>query len=110
MVFKSRAAIRSIAMHDAIVGSHRAIAARSARAVTRRTLMSRLARATQIVRGIDERDVRERLREVSDLSPALDVVLLCQQPDVVADGEQPLEQSAGVVDAAHDRVRIREPE
>jgi hypothetical protein len=37
----------------------------------------------------------ERLREVADLAPARDVVLLGEQPEVVGQADQPLELPAG---------------
>ena len=45
----------------------------------------------------DEREVRERLREVPELTPRDGVVLLGEQADVVAEVEQPLEQLARLV-------------
>ena len=46
----------------------------------------------QVHGGVDQRDVRERLREVADQAPAPRVVLLGEQADVVAQRQQPLEQ------------------
>src|SRR5688572_6314454 len=45
----------------------------------------------QVARGVDQPDVRERLREVADLALEAAVVLLGQQADVVAQREQALE-------------------
>ena len=42
---------------------------------------------------IDQRHMGERLREVADQPPRVDVVLLRQQPDVVAQRQQPVEQA-----------------
>ena len=51
------------------------------------------ARASlQVERGLDQRHVAERLREVADLPRVPRVVLLAEQPDVVAQRQQPLEQ------------------
>ena len=47
-------------------------------------------------RRVDERNVRERLREVANLTLMMRVVLLGKQPNVVAQREQALEQGAGV--------------
>ena len=52
----------------------------------------------------------ERLREVADLPPARDVVLLGEQAEVVGQPEQPLEQRARLVDAAVERERVDQPE
>src|SRR5712691_200411 len=75
-----------------------------------RSLMYRLGCVTEVMRGVDERDVRERLREVADLAAAARVVLLGQQADVVAQREDPLEQRARLVDAPEQHVRVGEPE
>ena len=49
------------------------------------------------MRRVDQRQVGERLREVAELAPGHRVVLLGQQPHVVAQTQQPLEQLAGLV-------------
>ena len=54
--------------------------------------------------------MRERLREVPQLSPGLGVELLGQETDVVPEVEQPLEELAGVVVAALEREDVGEPE
>jgi glucosamine--fructose-6-phosphate aminotransferase (isomerizing) len=46
----------------------------------------------QVERGLDERDVAERLRGVPDLAPIPWVVLLAEQADVVTQAEQLVEQ------------------
>src|SRR3954451_6643586 len=48
-------------------------------------------------RGRDEREVRQRLREVSELSFRHGVVLLREKPDVVAKGEETLEDLARLI-------------
>src|SRR4029079_9563380 len=58
---------------------------------------SRLARKR--VRGLDDADVRERLREVSDEASTLGVVLLRDEADVVAEREQPIVKRDGLVAA-----------
>src|SRR5437762_12995553 len=73
-------------------------------------LVSRLGGPRKVVRAVDERDVREGLREVSDLPPRVHVVLFREQSHVVADREQPLEQAARLVHAPGQDVRIHEPE
>jgi hypothetical protein len=54
--------------------------------------------------------VAERLREVADLPLAADVVLLREQPEVVAERDEPLEQRARLGHAAIERERADEPE
>ena len=54
---------------------------------------------SEVVRRVDERDVRERLREVADEALCLGIVLLGQQPDVVSQAKQSLEQLTGIVRA-----------
>src|SRR5436853_888401 len=71
-----------------------------------RPLVHRLRGVTEVERRVDERDVRERLREVADLAAQPRVVLLGQQADVVAQGEQPLEKRPGFVQAAEHHVGI----
>ena len=45
----------------------------------------------------DEREVGEGLREVAELRPAMRIVLLGEQTDIVAQREQPLEELARLV-------------
>src|SRR5512144_1983751 len=59
--------------------------------------------AAQIVRGGDQRDVRERLREVADLPLSLRVVFFGQQAHIVAECDQSVEQLVGLVHASHHR-------
>src|SRR5712691_2602591 len=61
-------------------------------------------------RGVDEREVRECLRKVSELAVRDRVVLLGEQADVVAQVEQSLEQLARLLDVALQREHVREPE
>ncbi len=49
--------------------------------------------AVQVQRGLDQRHVAEGLRGVADLALIPRVVFLAEQPDVVAQGQQPLEQA-----------------
>ena len=60
--------------------------------------------------GVDERQVAERLREVADLAPQFDVVLLGEEPEVVPQAQQPLIQLARLVDPPAERQRPDEPE
>src|SRR5688572_171374 len=70
-----------------------------------RTLVNR-----EGTRGIDQRDVAECLREVTDQPLSLGVVLLRQQPNVVAQAEQPLKHLAPLVSTPHQGIGLRQPE
>src|SRR6516165_4863118 len=59
---------------------------------------------------VDQGEVGECLREVADLPPTGDVVLLGVQAQVVAQGEQPLEQLPRLGLAAVQRERLDQPE
>ena len=48
-----------------------------------RSIASRTVRLLEVARRIGERDVRERLRKVSDETAPIRVVLLAEQTDVV---------------------------
>ena len=54
--------------------------------------------AVEVEGGIDQRDVRESLREVADQAFALDIVFLGEQAEIVAQRKQALEEAARVVD------------
>jgi UDP-N-acetyl-D-mannosaminuronic acid transferase (WecB/TagA/CpsF family) len=60
-------------------------------------------RLRQIARRIHERDVRKRLREITD-QPSSRIVLLGEQPHIIAEVQQPLEQPACFVVAADQLV------
>src|SRR4051812_31059880 len=64
----------------------------------------------EVVRRVHEADVRERLREVPEQASLLRVVLLREQPKVVRDAEQLLEQRARLVLPAQHQERVHEPE
>jgi len=55
------------------------------------TLLGRLFAARQVERRVDQRDVREGLREVAELAFGMWVVFLAQQSEVVAQSDQALE-------------------
>ena len=60
--------------------------------------------------GVDESDVAEGLRHIAQ-HPARDgVVLLAEQPDVVAQTQQPVEQRLCVVMVADQRQTLDQPE
>src|SRR6266446_2696532 len=63
-------------------------------------LLGRLLGARQVEAGVDERHVAEGLRVIALLASQVRLVLLGQQAEVVADGEQALEQLFGVGTAA----------
>ena len=54
--------------------------------------------------------MRERLREVAELAALLRIVLLGEQPDVVAQRQQRSKSSLGLVAAALQREVVGEPE
>src|SRR3546814_15407414 len=69
-------------------------------------LLGRTAAAAQVVAGVDQADMRERLREVAELAAEPRVVLLGEQAEVVAQCEQALEQRLGVAPAADHGVGV----
>src|SRR4051794_22647299 len=71
---------------------------------------SGLLDAREIQGGVDQRDMRERLREISELAFGARVIFLGEEPDIVPEREQPLEELAGVVASTHQHVVVREPE
>ena len=71
---------------------------------------SATAGAAHVERRGDEREVRERLREVAEQALRLRVVLLAKQADVVREAEQPLEQLVRLVVPAEQLVAVDEPE
>jgi hypothetical protein len=62
-------------------------------------LLDRFFRASQVVGAAHQRQMREGLRKIADEPPRSRVVLLAQEPDIVAQRDQPLEQSLCVFDA-----------
>src|SRR4029453_16825561 len=70
----------------------------------------RLGVLGQVVGRVDEGHVRERLGEVPQLAAAGRIELLGQQADVVAQGEQPLEEGQGLVAPAHQGQVVGQPE
>src|SRR3954469_12929430 len=55
------------------------------------------AAPAQVAGGVGQADVAERLRRVADLPLRPDVVLLAEQPEVVPQRQQPLEEPLGLV-------------
>src|ERR1039458_8018724 len=72
--------------------------------------MMRLLHALQIEGRVDQCDVREGLREVSDQAFPLDVVFLREQAEIVAQSQQPLEERPRVLEAADRLERAHHPE
>jgi len=72
--------------------------------------LAALADRLDHVRGADQGQVAERLREVSDQPLQLGVVLLGVEAQVVAQPEQPLEVRLRLVDAADVGVVLGQPE
>jgi hypothetical protein len=83
--FPRRRDFRGVDEEDATAGEARGIAGRPARRsgcrdlrqprVTR-ALLRRLQRMCEVVRGVDERDMREGLREVADEAPRFGIIFL----------------------------------
>src|SRR5690242_527079 len=73
-------------------------------------LAARGLHTPEVERGIDERDVREGLREISDLSFDARIVLLGEQSDIIAQCEKVLEHPARVLMPAEQHVIVGEPE
>src|SRR3954466_5238764 len=55
------------------------------------------AAPAQVAGGVDQADVAERVGRVADLPLRPDVVLLAEQPEVVPQRQQPLEEPLGLV-------------
>lgn len=66
--------------------------------------------ARQIEGRVDQRDVGEGLREVADLPAISRIVFLREQPEIVAQRQQAVEQTLGLLAASDGDVGVREPE
>jgi hypothetical protein len=64
----------------------------------------------EVERGLDERHMAERLRRVADLTRIPGVVFLAEQPDVVAQREQPVEELMCLFVAADHVQGVGQPE
>ena len=73
-------------------------------------LQSRVRPPGDRVRGVDEPDVGERLRHVAQHPPGCRVVLLAEQADVVAQGEQAVEHDLRSVAFSDQGQALHEPE
>ena len=54
----------------------------------------------EIMRGIDQRDVGQGLREISGLAPRAGIELFRQQPEIVGDADHTIEQRLRLVEIA----------
>src|SRR5919201_3407456 len=63
-----------------------------------------------VERRVHEREVRERLREVSEQAPGLRVVFLREQTHVVRERQEPFEQRMRLRVPAEKLVAVDEPE
>src|SRR5437763_1524784 len=59
-------------------------------------LLRRLLLASEVMRAVDEGDMGESLREVADQPSRRRIVFLGEQPDIIAQREQALEQCLGI--------------
>ena len=55
-------------------------------------------------------DMREGLGEIAEQPPARGIVVFGEQPDIVADRKEPLEQGSRIAMAADHGVVVGEPE
>src|SRR5688500_6670849 len=72
--------------------------------------LGRLVVRAEIQRGVDERDVRERLGKVAEETARCGVVLLGEEADIVCKSEEALEKLARLFPAALQAERVGEPE
>src|SRR5689334_5885673 len=63
----------------------------------------------QVVGGVDQGDVREGLRKISDLAREARVEFLGEQSDIVAQRQQTLEELARLVDAPQQGIVVGQP-
>src|ERR1700761_3191691 len=64
----------------------------------------------QTMRRIDEREMRESLRKVAEVATVVRIVFLRQKPHVIAQSQQPLEQSASLVVTTQQHIIVDQPE
>src|SRR5881227_3341795 len=80
------------------------------RALSRRATMDSTIRAHQIMRGVDQREMRKGLRKVTQLSSGGGIVFFSQKAHIIAQGEKPFEQFACFVHAALQDIVVGKPE
>src|SRR2546423_913299 len=73
-------------------------------------LLGRLFGVAQVASRVDERDVRESLRKVSEMTPRAWIILLAQKSDIVAQRDKLLEEPHGIIPAAEQQIGVRQPE
>jgi hypothetical protein len=61
------------------------------------------------MRCVDEGQVRKGLREVAQLPSCDRIVFFCEQTDVVAIGQEPIEESLCFFDAALQNIVVGQP-
>ena len=66
--------------------------------------------ARKVERGVDQRNMRERLRKVPELASEPRIVFLRQEADIVAQRHEPLEQLPRLGDASLQDEIVGEPE
>src|SRR5258706_4677479 len=74
-----------------------------------RALVRGLLGLHEIVGGIDQSNMRESLRKVADEATSQRVVLLRQQPDVIAEPNETLEKSTRLIGAAEHQEAVGQP-
>src|SRR5262249_35789984 len=78
--------------------------------VLSRALIQRLLEPCQVERTVDERYMGECLRKITDQAAGTRIEFLAQHSDVIAQGQQSVEQATGVRQAIFQDVRIDQPE
>src|SRR5882724_582520 len=73
-------------------------------------LLDGLGFLREVHRRVDERDVRESLREVAEVAARARIVLLREQTHVVGEAAQPLEEAARLVAAPEHDEAVGQPE
>ena len=63
----------------------------------------------EIMRGVDQRDMRQRLREIAGLAAGTGIVLFGQQAEIVGDRDHAVEQRLRLVDLARQHIGVRQP-
>jgi hypothetical protein len=67
-------------------------------------------RRTEIMRGVDQRDVRQRLREIAGLPAGAGVEFLRQQAEIVGDRHDTVEHDLRLVDITGQHISVGEPQ
>ena len=75
-----------------------------------RRLLARLLGFAEVMRGVDQRDVGQRLREIAGLAPAPESIFLRQQAEIVGDRDHAVEQRLRLVEFARQHMGVGEPQ